>query len=82
MILSSVAEPEPHHFGGAGAGAMKRCDSGSDSSGIDRFSKMSLTQVFNSLYKKAMKISLNSLINKRTNLKIFLSFNFLLVFSL
>jgi hypothetical protein len=21
MILSSVAEPEPHHFGGAGAGA-------------------------------------------------------------
>jgi hypothetical protein len=38
--LSSIAEQEPHNFGRAGAGAMKRCDSASDSSGIDRFSKM------------------------------------------
>jgi hypothetical protein len=33
MLLSLVAEPEPHHFGGARAGAVTRCSSGSDSSG-------------------------------------------------
>jgi hypothetical protein len=69
MILSSIAEP--HHFGGAGSGAMKRCDSGSDCFGKDRFLKMSQTEVFNYLFKKDMKITLKSLINKSKNVKIF-----------
>jgi hypothetical protein len=30
-ILYSVAEKEPHHYGGAGAGAVTRCSSGSGS---------------------------------------------------
>jgi hypothetical protein len=34
MILSSVAEPELHQFGGAGAGAITTCGSDSDSSGF------------------------------------------------
>jgi hypothetical protein len=33
MILCSVAETEPHHFGGAGAGAVTTRGSASDSSG-------------------------------------------------
>jgi hypothetical protein len=33
MILSSIAEPEPHHFGGAVARAITRCGSGSNNSG-------------------------------------------------
>jgi hypothetical protein len=28
----ATVEPEPHHFGGTGAGALKRCGSGSDGS--------------------------------------------------
>jgi hypothetical protein len=71
MILSSIAEPEPHHFGGAGARAMKQCDSCSDSSGIHRFSKMSQTEVFDYILKKTMKISIISLNNKSKNVKIF-----------
>jgi hypothetical protein len=46
MLLSSVAEPEPHHFGGAVAGAVTQCGSGSNSSGLNstyRFSKLSQT---------------------------------------
>jgi hypothetical protein len=30
--LSSITEPEPHHFGEAVAGAVTRCGSGSNSS--------------------------------------------------